>query len=55
MWKSKKKQPYAQEQDDYENAKEKLIAADKGSRILRIGQDSSSRGIQIAYPVSIMA
>ena len=54
MWKSKKKQPYAQEQDDYENAKEKLIAADKGSRILRIGQDRSSRGVQIAYPVSIV-
>lgn len=54
MWKSKKKQPYAQEQDDYENAKEKLITADKGSRILRVGQVRSPRGVQIAYPTSIV-
>ena len=54
MWKSKKKQPYAQEKDDYEDAREKLIVADKGSRILRVVQVRSSRGAQIAYPVSIV-
>jgi hypothetical protein len=54
MWKAKKKLPYAQEKDDYEDAKEKLIVADKGSRLLRIGQVRNARGVQIAYPMSIV-
>lgn len=54
MWKSRKKLPYAQEKDDYEDAKEKLIVADKGSRIIRVGQVRALRGAQIAYPVAIV-
>lgn len=53
-WKSMKKLPYAQEQQDYEDAKEKLITADKGARVLRIGSSRLSRGADsIAYPISI--
>jgi hypothetical protein len=53
-WKAMKKLPYAQEQQDYEDAKEKLIAADKGARVLRIGSARMSRGADsIAYPISI--
>lgn len=53
-WKAMKKLPYAQEQDDYEDAKEKLISADKGSRILRVGRARMPRGTQLAYPVPII-
>jgi hypothetical protein len=54
MWKSRKKLPYAQEKDDYEDAREKLIVADKGSHFIRVGRTRASRGAQIAYPVSIV-
>jgi hypothetical protein len=54
MWKSTKKLPYAQEKDDYEDFKEKLIVADKGARILRVGRTQYRRGTKIAYPVAIV-
>lgn len=54
MWKSRKKLPYAQEKDDYEDAKEKLITADKGARIIRVGRTRNSRGAKIAYPVAVV-
>lgn len=53
-WKDAKKLPYAQEKDDYEDAKEKLITADKGSKILRVGRARMPRGTNIAYPTSIV-
>lgn len=53
-WKAMKKLPYAQEQQDYEDAKEKLITADKGARILRVGRARLPRDVNIAYPTSIV-
>lgn len=52
-WKSKKKLPFAQERDDYEDLKEKLIAADKGSRIFRVGRVRLPRDVEIAYPIPV--
>jgi hypothetical protein len=53
-WKAAKKLPYAQEQSDYEDAKEKMISNDKGSRILRVGRARMPRGTRLAYPVPII-
>lgn len=53
-WKAMKKLPYAQEQQDYEDAKEKSITADKGARILRGGRARMPRDVNIAYPTSIV-
>lgn len=52
-WRAQKGLPYAQSQDDYEDAKEKLITADKGSRIIAVGRSRRIRGAATAYPVSI--
>lgn len=52
-WKAAKKLPYAQELNDYEDAKEKMIVADKGSRFLRVGRARMPRGAQLAYPIPI--
>jgi hypothetical protein len=54
QWKAAKKLPYAQERDDYEDAREKLILADKGSRILRVGRIRLPRDGQISYPTPIV-
>lgn len=53
-WKAAKKLPYAQEKDDYEDAKEKLIVADKGSHVLRVGRARMARDTSIAYPIPIV-
>lgn len=53
-WRAQKGLPYAQDQDNYEDAKEKLIVADKGSRILGVGRSRRVRGVTTAYPVSIV-
>lgn len=53
-WRAQKGLPYAQDQDNYEDAKEKLQAADKGSRILAIGRTRRPRGMATAYPVAIV-
>lgn len=52
-WRAQKGLPYAQDQDNYEDAKEKLIAKNKGSRILTVGRPRVSRGANIAYPIPI--
>jgi hypothetical protein len=54
QWKAAKKLPYAQEKDDYEDAKEKLILADKGARSLRLGRVRMPRDAQIAYPTAVV-
>lgn len=53
-WRANKGLPYAQDQDNYEDEREKRIAADKGARLLRIGPARKARGVRIAYPVSIV-
>jgi len=52
-WKQSKGQPYAQEMDDYEVLKEKLIARDKGATILTQGTARGVRGITYAYPGNV--
>jgi hypothetical protein len=52
-WKQAKGQPYAQEMDDYEVLKEKLIARDKGATILVQGTARGTRGIRYAYPGNV--
>lgn len=38
QWKANKGRPYGEDLDNYEEAKEKLIVADKGSRVLTMGR-----------------
>jgi len=52
-WKQMKSQPYAQELDDYEILKEKLIARDKGATILRQGSMRAPRGANFAFPGNV--
>lgn len=52
-WKSAKGQPYAEEMADYEEAKERLVASDKGSRIMRVGRLRMPSDVTVAYPQAI--
>lgn len=52
-WKQLKGQPYAEEMNDYEERKEKLIARDKGATILKAGGFRMPRGATLAYPGSV--
>ena len=52
-WKQLKSQPYAQELDDYEVLKEKLIARDKGATILKQGTMRMPKGATLAYPGNV--
>lgn len=53
-WRAQKGLPYAQDQDNYEDAKEKLQSTDKGSRIIAVGRPGRFRGATTAYPISIV-
>lgn len=53
-WRAQKGLPYAQDQDNYEDAREKLQSTDKGSRIIAVGRTRRLRGASTAYPVSIV-
>lgn len=52
-WKAYKRLNYSEELEDYEEYKERLIVADKGSKDIRVGRPRMPRDIKIAYPVSI--
>ena len=52
-WRANKGLPYAQDQDNYEDEREKRIAADKGARLLRVGRVREAHGHRTAYPVAI--
>ena len=52
-WREMKGLPYAENMEDYEIEKAKLIHRDKGSRIIRIGRPSLPRDAIYAYPKSI--
>ena len=58
-WRAQKGLPYAQDQDNYEDAKEKLQAADKGSRIISVGRARRLRGMKLPNlsrsPVALLA
>jgi len=51
-WRATKGLPFAHDQDNYEDEKEKRIAADKGSRILRLGRMRPRA--RVAYPLAIV-
>lgn len=53
VWKLDHGNPYAEQMNEYESAKEKLIARDKGSTILRQGGARMPRGVNQAYPLSV--
>lgn len=53
-WRAQKGLPYAQDQDNYEDAKEKSQVADKGSHIVAVGRTRRRRGVSTAYPVPIV-
>jgi len=53
-WRANKGLAYAEDLGNYEDAKEKLITADKGSRILTIGRGRLPSDAQIAYPEAIV-
>lgn len=54
QWRANKGLPYAQDQDNYEDAKEKLIVTDKGSNIIATGPARRMRGVSQAYPANIV-
>lgn len=54
-WKEYKGQDYAEAMQDYEELKERLIIADKGSKGIRVGRPRLPSDVKIAYPVSITA
>ncbi|WP_119271427.1 phage adaptor protein [Taklimakanibacter deserti] len=53
-WRANKGLAYGEDFGNYEDAKEKLITADKGSRILTIGRDRLPSDAQIALPEAIV-
>lgn len=52
-WREMKGLPYAEDLATYERLLAKLIARDKGSRIIRIGRTGMPRDANYAYPKSI--
>lgn len=53
-WKEAKGQPYAEWLADYEQAKERLVARDRGSKMIRIGTPRIPGDVSIAYPQAII-
>lgn len=54
-WKEAKGQDYAEPMADYEEAKERLVLRDRGSKMLRIGPVRMPSDVRIAYPVNVTA
>lgn len=52
-WKEAKGQAYAEWMQDYEELKERLVARDKGSRMIRIGQVRMPADVTVAYPQTV--
>jgi hypothetical protein len=53
-WREMKGLPYAENMADYQDLLAKLIARDKGSRIIRIGKATMPRDAVFAYPQNII-
>ncbi|MCP5087446.1 MAG: hypothetical protein GY952_11665 [Rhodobacteraceae bacterium] len=53
QWRKNKGLPYEGDEEKYETMKERLIAADKGSRLLRVGKIRFPKDVTVAYPQSI--
>jgi hypothetical protein len=52
-WKQLKGLPYAEDMADYEERKARLIRADKGSRLMRMGRVRMPSDVTTAYPQTI--
>jgi len=52
-WREQKGLPYAEDMDRFEDLKSKLMSADKGSRLIRIGQARMPKGVVQSYPQSV--
>lgn len=52
-WKLEKGQPYAEQMEDYEDLKEKLIVADKGARKIS-GSDRRPRDVDYPFPYAVV-
>lgn len=52
-WKQAKGLPYAEELNDYETMRERLIARDRGAQRVVIGTARMPRGVSVAYPGTI--
>lgn len=52
-WKEQKGQSYAEPMADYEELKERLVARDRGSRMMRIGRVRMPGDVTTAYPQAI--
>lgn len=50
-WKQSKGQGYSEEMQDYERRKERLVARDRGSGMLRIGTVRLPKDVKTAYPL----
>lgn len=53
QWKAQNGQPYAEDMATYEDALSYLVAADKGSNVLTVGQARWSGDVRAAYPGSL--
>ncbi len=53
QWRKNKGLPYEGDEEKYETLKERMISADKGSRILRVGKIRFPKDVTVAYPQSI--
>lgn len=52
-WRADNGRPYAQDQDNFEEAKSVLVGADRGSKILVMGRRRYRGGADIALPVGV--
>lgn len=52
-WKADKGVPYTEHLEDYETLKGQLIARDKGSTVLRVGNRGAPADVTIAYPKAL--
>jgi len=53
QWRKNKGLPYEGDEQKYEQMKERIISADNGSRMLRIGKIRFPKDVHTAYPQSI--
>jgi len=53
QWRENKGLPYAEDMANYEELKERLVARDKGSRMIRVGKVRLPNDVTVAYPQEI--
>jgi hypothetical protein len=53
QWKANKGAPYAEDMENFEDLKAKLMSNDKGPRKIKVGRPTLARGIDMAYPQTI--